>query len=314
MILLDWPLALGVLGLAILVDLLFGEYPNALHPVAWVGRLISLGSWLSPRRGRWRQLAAGALLALSIPALSAAAGAALLQLLREQPIWQVLVGVYLLKSTFALRCLGRSAWAVGEALDQEMLDQARHGLRSLCSRDPSQLQQRELASATVESLAENASDSFVAPLFYYLLLGLPGALFYRAVNTLDAMLGYRDERENLGKASARLDDLLNWLPSRLTAVLLLAAGLLRGKSVRRGWAIWLRDRGQTHSPNAGQPMAALAGLLGVVLEKPGSHRLGEPDEPLVVGKIQEAWGVVCLASLLGAGMLASAMGVIHACL
>jgi adenosylcobinamide-phosphate synthase len=133
-----------------------------------------------------------------------------------------------------------------------------------------------VAAAVIESVAENTGDGLVAPLFYYTLFGLPGALVYRFLNTADAMLGYHDEKhEWLGKAAARLDDAANFVPARLTALLFLAAAGLAGEDVRRGWAIWRRDAGKTASPNAGHPMSAVAGVLGVELEKKGVYRLGE---------------------------------------
>ena len=134
---------------------------------------------------------------------------------------------------------------------------------------------RELAGAAIESLTENTSDSVVAPLFYYVLFGLPGAVFYRAANTLDAMVGYHGRFEYLGKAAARLDDLLNLIPARLTALGLAFAGLLA--EARRDAAasqVWWRDRGATESPNAGHPMAMGAGLLRVQLDKRDAYVLG----------------------------------------
>jgi len=201
---------------------------------------------------------------------------------------------------FAARALGDAAREMERALHAGQLERARSGLRSLCSRDPSQLSEPELVGATIESVAENASDSFVAPLFYYVLLGLPGAVAYRAVNTLDAMVGYRGRYEYLGKASARLDDLLNFIPARLTALALLLAGALLGKNVRAGLSIWHRDARTTASPNAGRPMAAMAGLLGVRLEKAGHYALGDARISLTEPLIGDAWRVVRLTFALTA--------------
>src|SRR5207302_5219298 len=138
---------------------------------------------------------------------------------------------------------------------------ARAALRALGGRDASQLDGEALVAGAIQSLAENASDSFVAPLFYYLLAGVPGAVAYRAVNTLDAMIGYRGKYEALGKAAARLDDLANLVPARLTAGLLLLAGWLGGRDVAAGWRVLRRDGAKTPSPNGGRPMAVMAGLL-----------------------------------------------------
>jgi adenosylcobinamide-phosphate synthase len=215
------------------------------------------------------------------------------------------VEVYFLKATFALTALGRAAREVGRALACGDLDAARAGLRSLCSRDPFSLDEPELVAGAVESVAENASDSFVAPLVFFVLFGVPGAIAYRAINTLDAVVGYHGPYEYVGKASARLDDLANLVPARLTAALLLLAGALLGKEIGRGLATWRRDARRTESPNAGRPMAAMAGLLRVRLSKPGHYTLGEPIEPLDAGKIAEAWRVVRMASALNVVLVAA---------
>ncbi len=253
----------AILAAALLVDWTLGEWPSALHPVVWMGKTIALFERLAPKKGPRRQLAYGAMMALVVPALFALASALLLAKVRDVPALEFLAGVVLLKSTFALRALASAARKVERALRDERLEEARFGLRSLCSRDASKLGPSELVAATIESVAENASDSFVAPLVYYALFGVPAAVAYRAVNTLDAMIGYHGRYEYLGKASARLDDLLNWIPARLTAALLLVAGLLGGKRASRAWSTWRRDAKRTESPNAGRPMAVMAGLLGV---------------------------------------------------
>lgn len=293
---------LATVGGAMVLDHVVGEWPNALHPVVWMGKTIALLERWAPASGRTIQLAYGVLTALVVPTMFAAAGAALLALTRPYPVLQFLTAVVLLKSTFALRALAAAAAEVERALAHGAIERARRGLRSLCSRDPSDLEPPELVAATIESVAENASDSFVAPLFYYALFGIPGALFYRAVNTLDAMIGYHGKYEYLGKASARLDDAMNFIPARLTACFLLLAGWIRGRRARSGWSVWQRDARTTESPNAGRPMAVMAGLLGVQLEKLGHYRLGDPLEPLSIGKIREACGVLAIAALMGASM------------
>jgi adenosylcobinamide-phosphate synthase len=303
--------AAAVLALALLVDLTVGEYPSALHPVVWMGRCISFLEARAPRAGRLGQLSWGALAAVAVPALFGC-GAALLVVGCRRLGW---VGVPLealaLKSTFALRELGRAGARVREALARGALGEAREGLRALCSRDASQLEPPQVAAAAIESLAENASDSVVAPMFWFLLLGLPAAFAYRAANTLDARIGYHGEYEWLGKVAARLDDLWNLVPARLTALLLLVAGLLCGADARRGARILLRDGRKTESPNAGRPMAALAGVLGVELEKVGHYRLGDPVAVPGPETIAAAWRVVSLGGLLAAALSVAALGAFH---
>jgi adenosylcobinamide-phosphate synthase len=303
--------AAAVLALALLVDLAVGEYPSALHPVVWMGRCISLLESRAPRAGRARQLAYGALVAVGVPALFGGSAALLAAGCHRLGWLGVPVEALALKSTFALRELGRAGARVGDALGRGELSEARERLRALCSRDPSRLDPPRLAAAAIESLGENASDSVVAPIFWYLVLGLPAAFAYRAANTLDARIGYHGEHEWLGKAAARLDDLWNIVPARLTALLLLAAGSLCGADARRGARILRRDGHKTESPNAGRPMAALAGLLGVELEKVGHYRLGDPVAALGPEKIAAAWRIVSLACFLAVALSLALLGALR---
>jgi adenosylcobinamide-phosphate synthase len=298
----------AILGGALVVDATIGEWPSAIHPVVWMGKTIAFLERLAPGAGAKRQLVFGVLVALSVPALFAAASALLLARARAIPALEFAISVVLLKSTLALRALADAARKVERALREDRIDDARAGLQSLCSRDPSKLGPTELVAATIESVAENASDSFVAPLLYYVLFGVPAAVAYRAVNTLDAMIGYHGRYEYLGKASARLDDVLNWLPARLTAMLLVVAGLPKGKRAARAWSTWRRDAKRTESPNAGRPMAVMAGLLGVELEKAGHYRLGDPVESLSVAKIGEARRMLGIAAALAVGVASALIG------
>jgi adenosylcobinamide-phosphate synthase len=290
-------------------DFAFGEPRNALHPVAWIGALASLVLRAAPRRPL-AQLGFGALVAIAIPAACAAAGAALIAAAAGVPLLAIGVAAALVKASFALRALGEAGDRVRRALIAGELPRARRALSSLCSRDPATLGASQLAAATIESLAENASDSFVAPLMYYALFGIPGALCYRAVNTLDAMIGYRGRYEYLGKAAARLDDALNLIPARLTAALLVAAAVATGRDAATGWRILSRDGSRTASPNAGRPMAAMSGLLGVTLDKPGHYQLGDGPMP-TADTIAAAWSVVRVAAAAAAALAFLTLGARH---
>ncbi|HEY2515341.1 MAG TPA: adenosylcobinamide-phosphate synthase CbiB [Polyangiaceae bacterium] len=291
------------------IDATLGEPPNPLHPVVWMGTSIQrLVAW-APLRGRAGPFTYGLVLAIALPALWAFLAFLALDRSAAHPLLAFAVGVFLLKSSFSLRGLGRAARVVQTALLRGDLASARFELRSLCSRDASALDEPLLAAAVVESVAENASDSFVAPLFYFALFGIPGAVFYRAVNTLDAMIGYRGKYEWLGKASARLDDLLNLIPARLTAALLLVAGKLLRLDLRGGWRVLRRDGQRTESPNAGLPMATMAGLLRVRLEKRGCYALGDALDPIGATTIDLAWRTTRTAALLAVFTTALALEV-----
>jgi adenosylcobinamide-phosphate synthase len=289
-------MALAILGLALLMDAMVGEYPAPAHPVVWMGRLISAGLRLAPARGWWRQFIFGGSLTLAVVAASVGVTWGLLRASCGHPLLEIAVGGFFLKASFALRELGRAAMAVVRPIQEGNLAAARLGLRSLCSRDPGELTREELLGATVASLAENASDSFVAPLLFYVFLGVPGAVGYRALNTLDAMIGYRGKFEALGKCAARSDDLANLIPSRLTALLFLLTGWFHGGRMDRGWRVLRRDGAKTPSPNAGRPMAVMAGLLNVQLNKKGAYSLGEAKEEPTPAKVRQAWRIVCAAA------------------
>jgi adenosylcobinamide-phosphate synthase len=294
--------AASMLAVALAVDVLFGDPPNAVHPVAWIGRLTNALVRRAPETGAARQLAAGAAIVLLTTGAGLGALFVLEAALAGAPVLAFWIEAGLLACLFAIKGLGAAGRVVRDALASGRVEDARRALPALCSRDAAALDESQLAAATIESLAENLSDSFVAPLLAYVVFGLPGAIVYRIVNTLDAMIGYRGRYEHLGKAAARLDDVLNLIPSRVTAGLLLAAGRLRktDADLREGLRILRRDRNVTASPNAGWPMATMAGLLGVALEKPGHYRLGDGTRPVTVDDIDRAWRLVAGAAALAA--------------
>jgi adenosylcobinamide-phosphate synthase len=210
------------------------------------------------------------------------------------PVAKLVGAILLLKTTFAVGQLGRQALLVKRALDRGDIGAARQEAQMLVSRRTASLTPRQVMAATIESVAENTLDSIVAPLFWFLVLGVPGAMAYRFVNTADAMIGYHGEYEYLGKVAARLDDALNWIPARITALLLVAGSWLAGLRALRAWELAQRDHGLTESPNAGWTMAAAAGALSVPLEKVGHYKLGDdPPRNLIPRKIS---GVVVLMS------------------
>ena len=206
-----------------------------------------------------------------------------------------------------MRGLGGAAHEIQHSIEYGDILMARYSLRGLVSRDASELSEPQVAAAAIESVAENTTDSFIAPWLAFALLGLPGAIAYRAVNTLDSMIGYRGKYEYLGKVSARLDDLLNLIPARLSAGLLLLAGMASSAyNTRQGWRTALREHRLTESPNAGWTIAAAAGLLGVSLEKPGHYVLGstfrDPESSDIGRAVRLVYIVAGLAAVLTVGL------------
>ena len=275
-------------------DLLVGEPPARLHPVVWIGRFQSALRRFAPATPA-RAFAFGLMMALAGPLVFGLGSWWALSLLAVAAFpLRIVVAIFLLKSAFAARALAVAARAVERSLARGDLAAARAGLRSLVSRETADLDAGEIAGAAIESVAENASDSVVAPLFYYVVGGVPAALAYRAINTLDSMIGYRGPTEWLGKAAARLDDAANFVPARITALLLAAASGAGGGSPMRALALWFRDGRKTESPNAGRPMAAMAGALGVELSKRGAYVLGagmRAPEAADVGRAVRIFGV-----------------------
>ena len=302
-----WPAALGWMAaplLALLVDRWLGEPPAPLHPVVWMGRALQrVGDRLAPQIPVARDFKRFWLAALAWCALAAIV--LIVALAVQQLAWRLLppavaglaVGV-LLKPLLAWRMLRDEVLAVEVALGQS-LPAGRAQLARLVSRDVSALSAVQVRESAVESLAENLNDSVVAPLFWFALLGLPGAALYRFANTADAMWGYPGMRGGrywqwAGKWAARADDVLSWVPARITAALVaLVAGGVRLRAL-------VRQARKTPSPNSGWPMAAMALALGVRLGKPGVYTLhghGRRAGPLDVrraARIGQAVVVACV--------------------
>jgi len=268
----DASLRAGAVVVAFALDRLFGEPPPRVHPVVWMGKALGATGAPWPRLAPWSQFLCGAAawLAGGGAVLAAAALAvALMRRLPQFPPWTLLVQMLLLgillKPLQAWRMLRDEVTGVERALATG-LEEGRQRLSRLVSRDTRRLSAGEVRESALESLAENLNDSLVAPLFWFTLGGLPAAALYRFANTADAMWGYRDRWEWAGKWAARTDDLLSYLPARLTALLLAIAG----RRSPRGLGAVAR---LTPSPNGGWPMGMLALALGVRLGKPGVYAL-----------------------------------------
>jgi adenosylcobinamide-phosphate synthase len=265
------------LALGAAADLVLGD-PRRGHPVAGFG-----SSAAALERRYWRDSrAAGAAYAVGLVATTAGVGAVLDRATRRHPGVRAAVTAAVTWTVLGGTSLGRAAGRMQTALAGGDLAVARALLPTLAGRDPSRLDAPELVRATVESVAENTSDAAVAPLFWGAVAGLPGLLGYRAVNTLDAMVGHRTRRhERFGWAAARADDAANWIPARLTAALTVACAPLSGGAARESLRIWRRDGAAHPSPNAGRCEAATAGALGVRLGGRNTYGDRVEDRPLL---------------------------------
>ena len=261
------------------LDCLLGDPLSRLHPVVLMGKLISLfEKQLRPRFPQTPpgERTAGTIMALAVPLISAGAGLLLLYLAwRIHPWAYFAVSAFFCWQCFAARCLMTEAKKVVTCLEKEGLSAGRRQVGMLVGRDTDSLTEPQVVKAAVETVAENTSDGVVAPLFWMALFGAAGGLFYKAVNTMDSMVGYKNSKYRyFGTAAARLDDVMNYLPSRLTALLMILACLLPGKEQVRvqtglvripdaadAYRIWRRDRSKSPSPNSAQTESVCAGAL-----------------------------------------------------
>lgn len=289
-----------ILWFAIIIDLTLGDPPTALHPTGWMGQWLFFGKRHAPKQGALVQFIYGTLLILFGCVLFAVPVFFALNFLQTwNEIAFVMVSAVLLKTTFTVRGLVRAAQEVHRALVAHDLVEARRLVAwHLVSRDTSQLDEPHVVSATVESIAENIADSFFAPLFFFALLGVPGALAYRLVNTADAIIGYHGATEYLGKFAARFDDVLNWIPARVSGLLVVVGAFIARANARNAWRVMMRDHAQTASPNAGWTMSAMAGALDTQLEKIAHYKLGDATRAPVPAMIPQSLRVMFLSSLL----------------
>jgi len=273
--------AVLILLIALLIDFVFGEVPDRVHPTVWMGKVIS---FLKPRIRDANPLDEklnGILLALFVMALFAVPAYAILFFTRQLLGWlpYIVVAAVLLKMTFAAKCMSQYTLPIAKALEKGDVDKAKGLLHYIVRRDPATLSERHVISAAVESIAESTTDGVTSPLFYFALFGVPGAFAYRVVNTLDSMVGYKDDvHVNIGWFSANLDTIANYVPTRLTAFLMVVAAMLLRENWRESYRIMKRDRRNMSSVNAGWTIAAMAGALGTQLEKPGYYKLGDGED------------------------------------
>ncbi len=273
----------AVLAAALILDWMIGDprwlWGRIRHPVVLLGSVIDRADRRFNRGGMARRLLNGTLLVVAVVAAAVATGVLLLGLIAEAG-W--IVEALAVTILLAQRDLFDHVRAVATALKRDGLEEGRRVVARLVGRDTDVLDGHGVCRAAIESCAENFADGVVAPVFWYLVAGLPGILVCKAVNTLDSMIGHRDERHHaFGRASARLDDLVNLVPARLSGLIVAAASAtMRAADPQRSWRAMWRDARRHKSPNAGWPEAAFAGALGIAIA--GPRRYGGT-------KVNDAW-------------------------
>ena len=307
----DWQLFLNstsaLIIAAFILDLAIGDPRQMPHPVVLMGKVIARGEPLVHSGIARRDFLAGMALSLLVIALSFITGWALVALFRMLPLWlSFICNAGLASTTLATRGLLDAVKRIEAPLLAGNIAAARDELSHIVGRDTSRLNQDKVLRAGLESLAESTCDGIVAPLFYLFLGGLPLAMAYKAVNTLDSMIGYRNDRYlYFGKVAARLDDVVNFIPARLAAFfMVVAAPAARLNAARALHTVW-RDHGNHLSPNAGYPEAALAGAFGIRLGGPSIYfgkeihkpHLGDDLTPVRIEMLKEG-RVLCLLTAI----------------
>jgi adenosylcobinamide-phosphate synthase len=296
------------IALALLLDAMLGDPHWLPHPARIMGAAISWGEDILHTGDGQEDLRRGAALATAVVGLSAGVTWAIIGICeRIAPSLGALAALAIAWTTLAARGLDSAAREVQDALLRGDESAARRAMPALVGRDPCTLDRDAMIRATVESVAENASDAVIAPLLFLFVAGPVGAIAYKAINTLDSMIGHRDERYTyFGRFAARLDDVANWVPARVAALCIIGAS---GAWSRRGgnaYLVWRRDARKHESPNAGHPEAAMAGGLGIQLggaavyegEKIERALLGEAEGSAIVETIATARTLFKIATLI----------------
>lgn len=311
-----------LLAAAFVVDLVLGDPRWLPHPVVGIGRLIHGLETLLYDRIRSRRLGGLLLTVLTLLITGLLAWGVLALATRLHPVFGLFIAGWLAWTCLAVRELHRQSAVVVNHLTAGKLDCARQALGMIVGRNTAELDEQAILRACIETVAENSADGIVAPLVYLGLGGPVAGILYKAVSTMDSMVGYKNERyREFGTVAARLDDLLNWLPARLTALLMMIGSGPLGLAAGNAWRIARRDGHKHASPNAGLPEAAAAGALGVQLGGPACYfgrwqekpTFGDAGRPLTINdyrrmvKLMYAVAVMALVLACGLGWLASAV-------
>ena len=283
---------------AIGIDWLFGDPPNRYHPVAWLGQII--GFFVPKLKGN-NEKANGTIFAVLLLVAVTLAVHFLVFATRYLVgvVELVLVCAIILKMTIAMKGMEKHARAIMNGLEAGDLAGTRQSLSMMVRRKTDDLDVQHILSATIECVSESTVDGITGPIFYYSLVGPVGAFAYRVINTLDSMIGYKDDYfKDIGWLSSRLDTIANYIPARITALLMIVSAKILGADWKNSFNILQRDHDKTFSTNAGYPMATMAGALRIQLEKIGHYTLGDEQEPVTFEKCNEAISIMKLTTVL----------------
>lgn len=298
-----------VVALALILDLLVGDPKNKFHPTAWIGTLIAKLVPYAKNQSPNKEKIGGIIIVVTVTALITTM---LVFLYLAIPnisvefvaiISSVIIGIILLKTTISIHGMEEHAMKVMVSIEKNDLETARTNLSMIVKRNTKDLDKNHVLSATLESISENTVDGVTGPLFYFSFFGLPGAFIYRIVNTIDSMIGYKTNLfRNVGWFGANCDKVLNYLPARITSIVMILGAMILGHDWRKSFQIIKRDSKNTESPNAGYPMAALAGALGTRFEKINHYSVGEGNLVLTKTHLRSAIVLMKVSSILFCGI------------
>ena len=299
-----------IIGFAILLDLILGDPKNRYHPTAWIGNLIGIITTRIRNENQNLEKFNGIFIILipisisTIVLIGLQYGIDFINIEFLSILVSLISGIILFKMTIAIKGMERHALAVLDAVEKNELNKARANLSMIVKRNTKNLDKNHILSGTLESLSENIVDGITGPMFYFAIFGLPGAFAYRIVNTVDSMVGYKTQMfKNLGWFGANCDNILNYIPSRLTGLTIVLGSMLLGHDWKNCYEIFKRDGKKTDSPNAGYPMAAFAGALGTKFEKLEHYSLGTGDNEITSKKVKDAIRLMKVTSLLFFGIV-----------
>ena len=290
---------------AVILDLLVGDPKNKFHPTSWIGSLIAKLVPIIQNKSPQREKLGGIILVILLTTLVTTLLVFLDVAIQNIAfdfigiVVSVIVGMILLKTTIAIRGMEKHAMAVMESIERNDLDAARNNLSMIVKRNTKNLDKNHVLSGTLESISENTVDGVTGPLFYFAFFGIPGAFIYRIINTIDSMIGYKTSIfTNVGWFGANCDKILNYLPSRITSLMMVIGAMILGNDWKKSYKIMKRDGKNTESPNAGYPMAALAGALGTRFEKIDHYSVGEGNIEITKFHLRSAIALMKVTSIL----------------
>ena len=277
--------------IAYVLDLIFGDPQNIIHPVQIIGKMINIGekSLLEKKYKSDRKYKFFAGMILNITVISLTYGITyLIRRTSENSIILTVAEIYLMYTVFSINSLAREGNRVYNILKEGNIERARKDLSYLVSRDTGTMDEKMIIRSTMETISENTVDGIVAPMMYMFLGGLPLSMTYKAINTFDSMVGYKNEKYmDFGKFSAKLDDVANFIPARITGILIVIASMILGYDYKNSLKIFIRDRKNHNSPNSGHAEAGVAGALGVQFGGRVSYFGKEVDKPVIGDKIKD---------------------------